>query len=61
MAIPKMTDDLEIIQALSDLPNSEDGLSAQDLKAKFDAAGLSIQKYLLSLYQVHLVHFLNFQ
>lgn len=46
MAIPKMTDDLEIIQALSDLPNSEDGLSAQDLKAKFDAAGLAIQKYI---------------
>ena len=46
MAIPKMTDDLEIIQALSDLPNSEDGLSAQELKAKFDAAGLAIQKYI---------------
>ena len=46
MAIPKMTDDLNIIQALSDLPNSEDGLSAQELKEKFDAAGLSIQKYI---------------
>ena len=46
MAIPKMTDDLSIIQALSDLPNSEDGLSAQELKEKFDAAGLSIQKYI---------------
>lgn len=46
MAIPKMTDDLRIIQALSDLPNSEDGLSAQELKEKFDASGLSIQKYI---------------
>ena len=46
MAIPKMTDNLNIIQALSDLPNSEDELTAQELKAKFDAAGLAIQNYL---------------
>lgn len=46
MAISKMTDDLNIIQALSDLPNSEDGLSADDLKKKFDESGLTIQEYL---------------
>ena len=46
MAIPKLTDDLKIIQALSDLPNSEDELTAQDLKAKFDEAGLTIQNYI---------------
>lgn len=46
MAIPKMTDDLNIIQALSDLPNTEDGLTADDLKAKFDAAGLAIQNFI---------------
>jgi hypothetical protein len=46
MAIPKMTDDLNIIQALSDLPNSEDGLTAEELKAKFDAAGLAIQNFI---------------
>lgn len=46
MAISKMTDDLNIIQALSDLPNSEDGLSADDLKKKFDESGLTIQGYL---------------
>lgn len=44
--IPKMTDDLKIIQALSDLPNSEDELTAQELKAKFDEAGLTIQNYI---------------
>ena len=38
MAIPKMTDDLEIIQKLSDLPNATDGLTAEELKAKFDEA-----------------------
>lgn len=46
MAIPKLTDDLKIIQALSDLPNSEDELTAQELKAKFDEAGLTIQNYI---------------
>ena len=46
MAIPKMTDDLNIIQSLSDLPNSEDELTAQELKAKFDEAGLTIQNYI---------------
>lgn len=46
MAISKMTDDLNIIQALSDLPNAEDGLSADDLKKKFDESGLTIQGYL---------------
>lgn len=46
MAIPKMTDNLNIIQALSDLPNSEDELTAQELKAKFDEAGLTIQNYI---------------
>lgn len=46
MAIPKMTDDLNIIQALSDLPNSEDGMTAEELKAKFDAAGLAIQNFI---------------
>lgn len=46
MAIPKMTDDLAVIQKLSDLPNTEDGLTADDLKAKFDEAALTIQAYL---------------
>lgn len=46
MAIPKMTDDLNIIQALSDLPNAEDGLTAEELKQRFDQAGLLIQDYL---------------
>lgn len=46
MAISKMTEDLNIIRGLSDLPNSEDGLSADDLKKKFDESGLTIQEYL---------------
>lgn len=46
MGIPKFTDDLAIIQKLSDLPNSTEGLSAAELKAQFDKAGLSIQKFI---------------
>lgn len=46
MAIPNMTEDLKIIQGLSDLPNSEDGLTADELKEKFDHAALAIQTYI---------------
>lgn len=46
MAIPTMDLDLGIIQKLSDLPNAYDGLSAEELKAKFDEAGLEIQKWI---------------
>ena len=46
MAIPKFTEDLEIIQKLSDLPNSTDGLTAAELKARFDRAGLLLQKFI---------------
>lgn len=46
MNIPKFTKELSIIQKLSDLPNATDGLSAEELKAKFDEAGLEIQKWL---------------
>jgi hypothetical protein len=46
MNIPKLTNNLEIIQKLSDLPNSTEGLTADQLKAKFDEAGLAIQKWL---------------
>lgn len=46
MAIEKFTDDLNIISALDDEPNDVGGLTAQELKAKFDEAGLTIQKYI---------------
>lgn len=46
MAIPKMTEDLNIIQKLSNLPNTEDGLTAEDLKARFDEAGLATQNFI---------------
>ena len=46
MAIPELTADLNVIAALSDLPNTDDGLSAAQLKAKFDEAGNAIKTYI---------------
>lgn len=46
MSIPKLIQDLNIIQKLSDLPNSSDGLSADELKAKFDEGANLIQTWL---------------
>lgn len=46
MNIPNLTKDLAVIQKLSDLPNTADGLSAAALKAKFDEAALAIQNWI---------------
>lgn len=47
MSLTKLEADLDIISKLEDEPNdTEDGLSADDLKARFDAAGKAIQAYL---------------
>lgn len=41
-----LTADLAIHQKLADEPNDEGGLTAEEMKEKFDAAGLAIQEYL---------------
>lgn len=46
MAVPRLTDDLDVIQKLSDNPNDTDGLSAAKLKARFDAAVNIIKLFL---------------
>lgn len=46
MAIPQMTDDLNIIGSLGDNPNTDNGLSPEELKAKFDEAAKLIQNFL---------------
>lgn len=46
MAVPRLTDDLDFIQKLSDNPNDTDGLSAAELKARFDAAVNVIKVFL---------------
>jgi len=47
--LTELADDLSVISKLGDEPNSDDGLSADELKAKFDQAGLIIQAYINSL------------
>lgn len=46
MSLTTLDEDLAVHQKLSDEPNDVGGLSAQELKAKFDQAGLAIQSYL---------------
>lgn len=43
------TEDMEILQKLGDNPNSDDGLNENELKAKFDEAGIKIKAYLLTM------------
>lgn len=48
MAIPLFNVDVENVSQLSDLPNSEDGLTSAQLKAVFDKAGVDIKSYINS-------------
>lgn len=46
MAINKLTKNLNYIQALSDRPNTADGITSSQLKELFDQAGNDIKEYL---------------
>lgn len=46
MSIPTLNTDLSIIQKLDDYPNDVGGLSAAELKAKFDEGALALQTYI---------------
>ena len=46
MAIAILTENLAVHQSMADEPNGDDGITAGELKAKFDQAALAIQKYL---------------
>ena len=46
MSIPTLNTDLSIIQKLDDYPNDIGGLSAAQLKAKFDEGVLALQTYI---------------
>lgn len=48
MAFTQNTDNLNIIQALADLPNETDGLSSSQMKAKFDEAVNLLKTFLNS-------------
>lgn len=45
---PKFEEDMRIIQNLGDKPNSDNGLSGEALKEKFDLSGIKIQEYLVA-------------
>ena len=44
--LTKFTKNVNNIQALSDRPNTADGLTAQQLKEKFDQAGIDIKAFI---------------
>lgn len=46
MPLTKLSVNVNNIQALSDRPNTSDGLTSAELKAKFDKAGADIKDYL---------------
>lgn len=46
MAFTPFAEDMNIIAKLQDEPNDADGLTADELKARFDAAGLTVQQYI---------------
>ena len=46
MSLEKLTKDLNIVQKLDDEPNDVGGLSAAELKKKFDEGPLTIQEYI---------------
>lgn len=46
MSLEKLTKDLNIVQQLDDEPNDVGGLSAAELKKKFDEGSLTIQEYI---------------
>lgn len=49
MAFTSFTYDMDIIARLSDSPNVDDGLTAAQLKAKFDEGGKAIKNYINSV------------
>ena len=46
MALTRFSGDADVISQLSDQPNDNDGLSATQLKAKFDQFGATFKQYL---------------
>jgi hypothetical protein len=46
MAIEQFNEDVEVISKLGDLPNQDDGLTAEELKAKFDQASIAIKNFI---------------
>lgn len=61
MAIPQMEDDVEVISKLGDTPGSDDGLTAQQLKGRFDLAGVRIKNFINNTLIPHLNQLVDVQ
>lgn len=46
MGIPNFNGDVKVISKLSDLPNANEGLTAEELKARFDEAAVMLKQYI---------------
>lgn len=46
MKLSEFTGDMEVIQKLATFPNADDGLTAEQLKAKFDQAPAALKEYI---------------
>ena len=57
--ITNLTANVNNIQALSDRPNTADGITAQQLKEKFDKAGADIKNYINNTMIEELEYYLN--
>ena len=60
MAFTQFTHDMDIISKLSDSPNVDDGLTAAQLKAKFDEAGKATKEYINNVLLVEALEKPNF-
>lgn len=61
MAIPLMEEDVEVISKLGDTPGSDDGLTTQQLKGKFDLSGVRIKKFINETLIPHLNQLVDVQ
>lgn len=61
MAIPMMEEDVEVISKLGDTPGSDDGLTAQQLKGRFDLAGVRIKNFINNTLIPHLNQLVDVQ
>jgi hypothetical protein len=57
--ITNLTANVNNIQALSDKPNTADGITAQQLKERFDKAGSDIKSYINNILITELEYYLN--
>ena len=61
MAIPLMEEDVEVISQLGDTPGSDDGLTPQQLKERFDLAGIRIKNFLNNVLIPHMNQLVDVQ